>query len=127
MRAFCPRLHLPDAYLFGGSGSSGSGGKKGGKKDATHGGAQASTLRVGQKLELKAWQVKPDGSIIVTGRRALLDESRHVLLTHEDATPGRVAVGMVTQISPQGGLVVYFYNGIRGMLLYSLALNEQCY
>jgi ribosomal protein S1 len=72
------------------------------------------SLKVGDDVKIKIWQVKSDGTIIGTRKKALLNEEINNIYS-VDVLLGTKGKGVITEINQSKGLAVYFYNGVKGI------------
>ena len=104
VNAFCPSQHLSDTTASRGKASAG--------------------FKVGQKIKIRIWQVKPDGSIIATHKKSLIEEVHDNIFSYDDVVIGKVAIGVISNVSDNGGVVVHFYNGIKGSIPVNILLKQ---
>lgn len=104
VNAFCPTQHLSDTT-------------------ASRTKASAS-FKVGQKIKVKIWQIKPDGSIIATHKKSLIEEVQDNIFSYDDVVIGKVAIGVISNVSDNGGVTIHFYNGIKGSIPVSILMKQ---
>ena len=105
VNAFCPTQHLSDTT-------------------ASRNKAVSTSFKVGQKVKIRIWQVKPDGSIIATHKKSLIEEVHDNIFSYDDVVIGKVAIGVISHVSDSGGVVVHFYNGIKGSIPVNILLKQ---
>ena len=104
VQASCPLLHASDVGL-----SSLANGK----------------FKVGQKLTMKVWDVKPSGSgIVMTNKKSLLDlDAASQLQTYSGAVVGDAYSGVVAAAGSQG-LRVAFFGGVVGTVPMAVLVKQ---
>jgi len=66
-------------------------------------------FKTGQVIKVRVWEAK-DRAMIVTHKRSLVEDIDAPILSYDDITPGRSALGVVSKISEDGLKVTYFTN-----------------
>jgi ribosomal protein S1 len=89
--AVCPKLHVSDVVVD----------VKLNKK-----------FKVGQNLRMRVWEAT-NGAIILTNKKTLIDLKDGYLANYDDATVGKLAVGVIAKIT-DSGISVRFFNKLQG-------------
>lgn len=80
-------------------------------------------FKVGQKLQVKVWEVS-QGAIIFTAKKSFVnDTSNSILSSYDDAKIGSNVLGIISSISPIG-IRVHFSNGVKGLIPTNILVKQ---
>jgi hypothetical protein len=81
-------------------------------------------FKVGNKIKIRIWQIKKNGSIIVTHKKSFVEENEGQIFTYRDMIIGKVGMGCITRVHSDEGLRIHFYNGMRGFIPRQILLKQ---
>ena len=105
IHAFCPAIHTSDVVNLSSI-------------------KFQTKFKIGNKIKIRVWQVKKNGSIIVTHKKSFVDEDKGNIFSFKDMSVGKIGLGLLTRVHSDEGLRIHFYSGMRGFIPKQILLKQ---